>query len=133
LQYEIQKSSHKVIFESDTPIVFQTAPGSIGQIFTNLIMNSIKHGFKGALEKEIHIDCQVQEDKVIIHYRDNGKGIAPEIKEKIFDPFFTTDKQDGTGLGLHVLYNLITHKLGGSISLEPSDEGVYFRVELEKR
>ena len=108
----------------------QNYPGTFAQIFTNLVLNSITHGFKKEKKKGV-IDILVkQEDKQIqIEYKDNGVGIPGEILPKIFDPFFTTDPSKGTGLGLNIVYNLVTQKLKGSIKCESEEKkGVVFRI-----
>ncbi|MCK4466513.1 MAG: HAMP domain-containing histidine kinase, partial [Bacteroidales bacterium] len=107
-------------------------PGAFAQIFTNLVLNSIAHGFKKEKMKGV-IDILVkQEDKQLqIEYKDNGMGIPEEILPKIFDPFFTTDQSKGTGLGLNIVYNLVTQKLKGSIKCDSGpNKGVLFRIIL---
>jgi signal transduction histidine kinase len=61
----------------------------------------------------------------LLTYRDNGRGIPPEILPRIFDPFFTTKpgEQGGTGLGMHVVYNLVTQKLNGEIQCILAEAG----------
>jgi signal transduction histidine kinase len=100
-------------------------------IFINLISNSLKHGFKGHEHNTINIRI-VGETKIMrIDYRDDGVGLAPESLARIFDPFFTTDLQQGTGLGLYLVYNLITQHMNGSIQCQSeSGKGVYFHIEV---
>lgn len=99
-------------------IVMESYPGTIGQVITNFSQNAVIHGFKDGKGGKITIDCSVQGSQVEIIFADNGAGIESGIIERIFDPFYTTNRhQGGTGLGLHIVYNLITQKLGGSISV----------------
>jgi CheY-like chemotaxis protein/two-component sensor histidine kinase len=133
LHYEYSHHGHSVQVNSNDEIVINTAAGSVGQVFTNLIMSSIKHGFKALEGETITIDITQTAYDIAIDYKDSGKGIALEHQSKIFDPFFTTDKQDGTGLGLHIVYNLISHKLQGDIELIPSEAGVHFRLKFPKK
>jgi signal transduction histidine kinase len=94
------------------------------------MLNSITHGFKKEKRKGV-IDILVkQEDKQIqIEYKDNGEGIPGKILPKIFDPFFTTDQSKGTGLGLNIVFNLVTQKLKGDIKCESEQgKGVVFRI-----
>lgn len=108
-----------------------TYPGSLAQVLTNLIMNSIKHGFKDKKNGNIIIKLDYNANNVVIHYYDNGMGIAKSLHNKVFEPFYTTDRKDGTGLGLHVVYNLVTQKLKGIIALESDkDKGVYFKITI---
>lgn len=69
-----------------------------------------------------------------LDYRDDGVGLSPEARERVFDPFFTTDLQRGMGLGMHLVYNLITHRLGGSIQCcgpEPgAGQGAHFLIRV---
>ena len=116
--------------DCDEKLQLNSYPGTFAQIFTNLVMNSIAHGFKKENVKGV-IDILVkQEDKQLqIEYKDNGEGIPGEILPKIFDPFFTTDQSKGTGLGLNIIYNLVTQKLKGSIKCESKNgKGVVFRI-----
>ena len=99
-------------------------------IFRNLVDNSLKHGFKGRAQGRI--DAQVTHDAkgLRVNFSDDGIGLAPQSLARIFDPFFTTDLQHGMGLGMHLVYNLITHRLGGSISCV-STTGNGLRVYIE--
>lgn len=133
LKYEYHKNFHTLILPEPTYEFIKTYPGAIGQIVTNLVMNSVKHGFKGLESKEISIDLLYFESGVKIVYKDNGRGMTDEVLKKVFDPFFTTDKQDGTGLGMNVVYNLISHKLNGTIEIESApNQGVSIEIVLPK-
>ncbi len=102
-------------------------PGVIAQIITNFVVNSLSHGFKGFTDtgvmtiqtERVPISAHNAKECVIIRYTDNGRGIPSEILPRIFDPFFTTQQaQGGTGLGLNIVYNLVTQKLGGTLVCE---------------
>ncbi len=100
-------------------------------IFTNLIDNSIRHGFKNQQRGKINIQIKAKKGKLKFSYRDTGQGMDSEALEKIFDPFFTTDIQHGMGLGLHLVYNLITQRLSGSIQCDSQPgKGVHFIIEV---
>lgn len=96
-------------------------PAEISQIITNLIMNSILHGFGDKFTKDDkYITISTEEDGsiCILNYRDNGCGISEEHINKIFDPFFTTNRSNGgTGLGLNIVYNIIKEKLDGNVDV----------------
>lgn len=131
LHYEYaKKGKHTVLLPDPDPRTVTTYPGTIGQIVTNMVMNSVKHGFKGREGGLITIGLEYAGDQVVLRFADDGSGIPREIRSKVFDPFFTTDKQDGTGLGMHIVYNLVTHKLGGTILLEETDRGAAFTLTL---
>ena len=101
----------------DDTLVMTSFPGAFSQIFTNLIMNSLVHGFSKDEEGRIGIHCQKDSQRLTIEYTDNGKGIPETQLGKIFEPFFTTSRQaGGSGLGLSVVYNIVTQKLHGTIS-----------------
>jgi len=94
-------------------------PGVMNQIVSNLVMNSILHGLAGCEHGEVIVDIRRDDDSVIIIVSDDGKGIPDDIKKKVFDPFFTTNRgKGGTGLGLNIVYNLVTQKLKGDIHIE---------------
>ncbi|MBI3283702.1 MAG: PAS domain S-box protein [Burkholderiales bacterium] len=98
-------------------------PGHLEQIFNNLIVNSIKHGFPGKENARITIDASVQTDWIEIIYQDNGHGIEKRLHRKVFEPFYTTQMaQGGSGLGMYIVHNLIYGVLKGSLKLESDKE-----------
>jgi len=118
--------------ECDEKLQLNSYPGTFAQIFTNLVLNSITHGFKKENKKGmIGITVKQESKQLQIEYRDNGEGISQEILPKIFDPFFTTDQGKGTGLGLNIVYNLVTQKLKGSIKCESEEgKGTLFEINV---
>lgn len=113
-------------------LVVTTYPGALAQILTNLVLNSLIHGFDNRAAGQIHIDVAARNDQIVLSYADNGKGIPPELRSKVFEPFFTTRRnQGGSGLGLHILYNLVTRTLGGSVRIDTAaDGGALFVIEF---
>ncbi len=107
-------------------------PGLLNQIVTNLVMNSIKHGLNECQHGEINIVIKQQGTVVSLSIEDDGIGIPDEIKNKVFDPFFTTKRGNGgTGLGLNIVYNLVTQKLAGDIIVEDNQpKGTRFIVSF---
>lgn len=71
-----------------------------------------------------------QSDILVITYQDDGQGIPAHIQESIFDPFVTTNKQKGSGLGMHIVYNLVTQKLQGNIECKPTQVGAHFEIMI---
>jgi signal transduction histidine kinase len=121
--------------ERDIPetIYFESYPGDLGQVLTNLIDNAIKHAFDGRDTGAIQISAtRLDEASVRLTVTDNGKGMDAHIVDKIFDPFFTTKMgQGGTGLGMHVTYNAVVSILGGAIEVDSQPEtGSTFRIDL---
>lgn len=129
LKHEFKRTNHKIIV-SDDVVKIKSYPGVFSQIFTNLIMNSLKHAFEEEDHGLIEIKGQIVQNNLLIEYRDNGKGISKENITKIFDKFFTTDKENGgSGLGMSIVYDQITNKLGGNITCTSSlGEGVFFSI-----
>ncbi|OFI33977.1 hypothetical protein BFC17_20700 [Alteromonas lipolytica] len=105
-------------------------PGLLAQVLTNLVINSINHGFQGAGGSTITLVVSKENDIFTLCYKDNGKGISPENLPKIFDPFFTTTRgSGGTGLGLNIIYNIITTALGGTVNcVSQPNQGVTFTI-----
>ncbi|WP_420414921.1 PAS-domain containing protein [Roseibium sp.] len=121
LNPKLKKTKIEVILDIPDELSMETYPGSLAQIATNLIMNSLIHGFEGKsnLNGTIQISAQHQDEGIRIEYKDTGKGMGPDVLDKIFEPFFTTNRDSGgTGLGLHIVYNIITQKLAGTIECE---------------
>ena len=105
-------------------------PGAYGQIITNLIMNSLIHGYNKEDNGNIYIDAFLDTKNITIIYEDDGKGIDEKNLNKIFDPFFTTARTSGgSGLGLHILYNIITTTFKGIITCKSKKgDGVKFTI-----
>jgi len=122
----------KVINNIDDRIMLDSYPGIFSQIFSNLILNAVKHGFETGEDNVITISAQFN-DKLIIHFEDNGKGISVKDEKKLFDPFFTTKRgQGGSGLGLHIVYNLVTQQLKGTVKpIQVTPHGLGFMITLD--
>lgn len=109
-----------------------TKPGPLNQIIVNLVMNSLIHGFEHTNEGKITLSISQVGQQLLMQYQDNGCGIADDIQDKIFEPFTTTKRgEGGSGLGLHLVYNLVTQALGGTIALVNKNEsGVSFEINF---
>lgn len=99
-------------------------------IFTNLLNNSLEHGFKGRDRGHIDISIQPHENQLSMAYRDDGVGLSAHVQTRIFEPFFTTNLQQGMGLGMHLIYNVVTQQMQGHIHCE-SPEGQGIRITIE--
>jgi len=133
-----RNSSHNIRLECPEDLETYSQPGAISQLITNFVINSLVHGFEDMEKGDIHIKISQVEGKILLFYTDNGKGIPEEYIKKVFDPFFTTKRnQGGSGLGLHIAYNLVTQTLQGKIECVSSPgQGVTFQVcipVIEKR
>jgi PAS domain S-box-containing protein len=112
-------------------LVMNSYPGPYGQVLTNLFLNSVAHAFPDG--KPGTVDIQVREsgkDNVEIIFSDNGCGMSLDVRRRAFDPFFTTRRdQGGTGLGLHIVYSIVTNRLGGRLDLD-SEPGGGTRIQM---
>ncbi|HIC8842539.1 ATP-binding protein [Aeromonas veronii] len=133
LGHKLKKSQCEVDIQCDPKLSIFSFPGSFTQIYSNLILNSINHGFDNwDKPKKITIKVEQQGEELFIDYSDNGRGIPPEILPRIFDPFVTSKRgQGGSGLGTHIIYNLVVQLLKGRISCasEPG-QGAQFHIRL---
>jgi signal transduction histidine kinase len=123
----------KIVFniDCDGDLELNSYPGAFAQIFTNLILNSIVHGFHERERGTVTIGVSSTGKMLHIEYRDNGNGISKKDLPHIFEPFYTSDEHKGTGLGLNIIYNLIRQKLHGSITCESEPgTGVLFKIEI---
>jgi len=119
LSAEIKKHRVDYRYQGDTELTVKTLPGALAQVVTNLVTNSLKHGFDGISDGLITIDISQDQDKVLLKYQDNGNGMSNEVLHNIFEPFFTTKRNSGgTGLGMNIVFNIIRQKLKGDISVE---------------
>jgi signal transduction histidine kinase len=121
LRPNLKKTKHQVELECDPMLEIDSKPGPVNQILINLIMNSLIHAFEQTDQGLIKIKVKVEHSRCFIHYSDNGAGVPEHIKKRIFDPFVTTKRgEGGSGLGMHLVYNLVTQALNGKITLESS-------------
>jgi len=132
LQPQLKNTRYNIEIDCPENLILTSKPGPINQILVNLIMNSIIHGFENQGFGNIKIAIMDLSSQLHIHYQDDGKGINDDIKNKIFDPFITTKRgSGGSGLGMHLVYNLITQALNGTISFESEiDKGVIFDINF---
>jgi PAS domain S-box-containing protein len=112
-------------------LMMNSYPGPYGQVLTNLFLNSVAHAFPEG--KPGAVDIQVRasgKDNVEIIFADNGCGMSLDVRRRAFDPFFTTRRdQGGTGLGLHIVYSIVTNRLGGRLDLD-SEPGGGTRIQI---
>jgi signal transduction histidine kinase len=116
-------------------LVIDSYPGSYGQVLTNLFLNAVTHAFPNGRDGTIAIKANARDENDIeISVADDGVGMSTEVQRQAFDPFFTTRRSDGgTGLGLHIVYNLVTQQLGGKLALDSSPgHGTTFRITLPR-
>ncbi|MFK5986909.1 MAG: ATP-binding protein [Pseudomonadota bacterium] len=130
LRPQLKKVAHKVEVNCDKDMFAQCNAGALSQILTNLIMNSLIHGFEGIKQGKIYIIVKKEQQFVHVIYSDNGVGMPADLLKHIFEPFFTTRRgQGGSGLGTHLVYNLVTQSLKGNISVSCAENaGLRFEI-----
>lgn len=129
--------NYQYIGEDDLEVT--TVPGAIAQILTNLVTNSLKHGFteqeSGKIKIEVTSALNSEDEEIIrLVYSDDGQGMTNEVLQNIYEPFFTTKRHSGgTGLGMNIVYNIIKQKLHGDIVIESApQQGSRFMITLPK-
>ena len=131
LRPNLKKTQHQVIVLCPPDLEIDSKPGPINQILINLIMNSLIHAFEHTEQGEMKIEVEVNKNNCRLVYSDNGSGVPESIKKRIFDPFVTTKRgEGGSGLGLHLVYNLVTQALNGKIQLD-STLGLGIRIQID--
>lgn len=130
LQPALRRTRHRIDVDAAHDIEIVSDPGVVSQILTNLIMNSLIHGFEDRDEGHIRIAATHAAGQIVLDYADDGKGMNPEQARRIFEPFFTTRRgQGGTGLGMNIVYNLVTQTLGGRLECRTAPgQGVSFHI-----
>ncbi|WP_244424671.1 ATP-binding protein [Methylobacterium nodulans] len=119
LRPELRSARIALTLDLPSGIVMDSFPGPLGQVLTNLFLNAVRHAFADRAEGTIHLAAElVGPDRVAITFSDDGAGMTEEVARRAFEPFFTTRRDSGgTGLGLHLAFNIVTHQLGGRIAL----------------
>lgn len=127
-----KKFSHQISIECDPSIKMTNYPGAFGQVLTNLVYNAFLHGFEAVTRGLIKIEVTQKEDNTIIGFKDNGVGMNQQVLCQLFDPFFTTKRnKGGSGLGMYIVYNLVTVQLHGSIKCESHlSEGTTYEIKI---
>ncbi len=135
LRPALKKASITLSVEVPESLLIDGYPGSYGQILTNLFLNAANHAFADGRSGAITIAAKPRgSDDVEIIFSDNGAGMTPDVQRQAFDPFFTTRRNEGgTGLGLHIVYNLVTQQLGGRMMLDSRlGQGTTFRIIMPR-
>ncbi len=119
LRPKLKRAGFTITVNCDDSLELDSYPGAFSQIITNMVMNTVMHAYEGREDGCVTIAATKEGGHVLLIYADDGRGIAPQHKNKIFDPFFTTKRgQGGTGLGLYILHNLVAQKLHGTVNCE---------------
>lgn len=120
LRPRLRKTGHRITVDCPGNLEIDGYPGAVSQLLTNFLLNSLMHAYNPGDAGRIAITVLPLEGRIIeMTYADDGKGIPAALLNRIYDPFFTTRRgTGGSGLGLHIVYNLVTGTLRGQISVE---------------
>lgn len=134
LRPHLKKSHITIRVDCSPALTMDSLPGAFSQVLTNLIMNSLLHAFEPEQTGEIDITIVAEGAQIGVTFRDDGKGIPPELHTRVFEPFFTTRRSSGgSGLGLHIVHNIVTQALKGTLALDSNPgEGTIFTLHLPR-
>ncbi len=132
LQATLRQANVTVDVNCDPALELSSRPDALHQVLVNLVMNAVLHAYRNNRGGCIRITVSQQEERILFVIADEGEGMSAEVAAQMFEPFFTTRReQGGTGLGLHIVYNLVTQALGGRIGCETApDKGARFEIVL---
>lgn len=136
LRPTLKRTDHVVSVEVPADLSLDSFPGPLEQVITNLVSNSLTHGFAHTPAGHIRITARAEDaNTILLTYDDDGVGIPADVVQRIFDPFFTTRLgTGGSGLGLYIVYTLVSGVLGGSIAVTSDREagGATFTLRLPR-
>jgi len=117
----------------DDGLMIDSYPGRLGQVVTNLVMNALVHGLDGMDKGTVRVSCtRVNPTLIELRVDDDGRGMDEDVRRRIFDPFFTTKLgKGGSGLGMHIVHNIVCNILGGQIEvLSSPGQGAHMVMRL---
>lgn len=114
-----KRTPFQVQVSLEPEILMNSYPGSLGQVLTNLMINALVHGFHGRSMGVVRVQTRrLSPSEVELSVSDDGAGMDESVRRRIFDPFFTTKLgTGGSGLGMHIVHNMVTNVLGGQIDV----------------
>jgi signal transduction histidine kinase len=129
---QVRLAGHTLELAVPEGIVMDSFPGPLGQVVINFVNNAVLHAFEGRGGHMLLAASTPSAGQVRIEFSDDGSGIGPDDLPRIFEPFFTTRMgRGGTGLGLNIVYNIVTNLLGGTIRAESEPgTGTRFVIDL---
>lgn len=130
LKPKFKEYKHELSLDCPKGMEIIISPGSLMQVITNIVINSLTHAFPDTETGQISITAQRSGNGVKLTFTDNGIGMGPEQVIKVFEPFYTTARSEGnTGLGMHLVYNLVTRALDGTIECKSTPgEGTTYEI-----
>jgi signal transduction histidine kinase len=132
LRPRLKATSHLVEIEAAPELRLSTYPGAVAQVVTNLLLNSVTHAYDPAVGGRIRLSASATAGGARLVYSDDGRGIDGATVGRVFEPFFTTRRSEGgSGLGLHIVYNLVTARLRGTVTVDGRPgRGAVFTIDL---
>ena len=132
LRPKFKATPHEVELDIVEPLTLRCNAGALAQIISNLVLNSLLHAFDDDQQGLIKIRAERAGDRLILRCSDNGKGLNEEQLEHLFEPFYTTRRErGGSGLGTHIVRNLVVQTFGGKISVKSAPgAGLSYTIEL---
>ena len=129
---EVRKAGHNLTMACAADIQLTSYPGALAQVLTNLVSNAIAHAYDPGTAGTIALTAVPDGVNVALTVSDNGRGIEPDNMARIYDPFFTTKRgAGGSGLGLHIVFNIVTETLHGRIDCKSTPGlGTSFTVTI---
>lgn len=135
LRPKFKRMAVGITLECPENLIVDNYPGALSQILTNFITNSLRHAYQPDQTGKLNICVTLlPDDNIRLVYSDDGQGIPPELQSKIFDPFFTTQRGNGgSGLGLHIVYNIVHQTLKGSLQVHSAlGQGTTFTLHFPR-
>lgn len=135
LEPKARRKNVTILWSCAPDIELVSYQGVLWQLLSNLVINSLTHAFDDRETGSISLEVVDLAQDIELVYRDDGCGMDEDTCSQIFLPFFTTKRNaGGTGLGMHIAYNLVTQKLAGCIRCTSTlGEGVEFRIRFPKQ
>ncbi len=123
----------EILLDCDKKLMVETYPGSLSQIFNNLLQNALQYAFDDTKKGIININVELLKKKLKIIFVDNGIGMDESLRQHVFEPFVTLHREEGgSGLGLNIVYNIVTQRFGGKINvLSKPGQGVRYELTLK--
>ena len=134
LRPSTKRFRHAIELDIQQHVHWDSFPGALYQIISNLVLNALNHAFSEQDGGVIKIQASADGEAITLSVSDNGAGMDAETANHIFEPFFTTKRgQGGSGLGLHIVFNLVTSVLGGTISVQTAPgAGAKFLIRVPR-
>ena len=131
-KHKFKKTQCQIHVDCPEDLSIYSFPGSFVQIYSNLILNSLIHGFENWDGPcDIYVGIKKHQDTLCIDYKDTGKGIPNEIAQHIFEPFVTSKRgAGGSGLGTHIIYNIVKQLFKGDIQYIAEETGAHFKIQI---